>query len=287
MRPSTTATDRGEGLASPRRLAAIVTPMTSLRLIPVPALRDNYIWLMVDAGGNAIAVDPGDAEPVLSVLASQQLRLRTILLTHHHHDHVGGVAGLLNHAAAEVYAPVDARISQVTHRVSDGERIVLPLPAVSLDVLAVPGHTLSHVAYHGDGVLFSGDTLFSLGCGRLFEGSPAQMLASLQRLAALPAHTQVCCGHEYTLENGHFASSVEPNNPDLAMRIAQARSLRAQSMPTLPSSLAEELACNPFLRTDTSILAALLDAQLPAGADSTARFALLRRLKDDFRIPSA
>ena len=261
--------------------------MTSLRLIPVPALRDNYVWLMADADGNALAIDPGDAEPVLACLASQQLRLRAILLTHHHHDHTGGVAGLLEHAAVDVYAPVDARISQVSHRVNDGERIVLPLPAVSFEVLAVPGHTLSHVAYHGDGVLFSGDTLFSLGCGRLFEGTPAQMLASLQRLAALPADTLICCGHEYTLDNGQFASSVEPDNAALAARIAQARALRAQALPTLPSRLAEELACNPFLRTDTPALAAYLDVQLPPGADPVARFALLRRLKDDFRAPAA
>ncbi len=254
----------------------------TLHLEPLPALADNYIWLLHDDHGHAVVVDPGDASVVETALASRQLRLRAILLTHHHDDHVGGAGELNRRHGAEVFAPVDARI-QVTHReVVDGELIRLDQPAVQFRVLAVPGHTLSHVAYAGEGLLFCGDTLFSMGCGRLFEGSPAQMLASLDRLSDLPEQTQVCAGHEYTATNGRFARTIEPDNPLLQQRVAAVAKLRAGKRPTLPVPLATELATNPFLRTDAQAVIDWCSRQDSTVKDRTARFAMLRNAKDAF-----
>jgi hydroxyacylglutathione hydrolase len=257
--------------------------MTDPSLIALPALADNYIWLLADAHGDALVVDPGDAAPVRDALARRQLRLRAILLTHHHPDHVGGAAELAAATGARTYAPHDARIAHADARVDDGDVVALDAPALRFDVLAVPGHTRSHVAYHGHGLLFCGDTLFSIGCGRLFEGTPAQMLASLDRLAALPGDTRVCCGHEYTLANAAFARTLDPHNAALAAQIERARALRAQGRPTLPTTLADERAANPFLRVDAPALAAALGAQ----ADRVERFAELRRRKDVYREPAA
>jgi hydroxyacylglutathione hydrolase len=252
-----------------------------LHLVPLPALADNYIWLMHDNDGNAIVVDPGDAAVAEHALTTRQLRLRAILLTHHHPDHVGGTAALRLQHGVPVYAPVDGRIHAATDRVQDGDLIQLAAPQAVFEVIAVPGHTISHVAFVGAGVLFCGDTLFSLGCGRLFEGTPAQMLGSLDRLSALPSDTQVCAGHEYTEANGRFARSVEPDNRALQERLQDVAALRTRQLPTLPVALADELATNPFLRVDTEAVGAWA-ARHGVGTDRVARFAALREAKNGF-----
>ncbi len=252
-------------------------------LEPLPAFADNYIWTLRDApAGAPVVVDPGDAAPVLGLCDRLGVAPAALLLTHHHPDHVGGAATLLQRwPTLPVFAPEDGRIDLPCRRVGDGD--VAVAGPWRFEVLAVPGHTRSHVAFHGHGLLFCGDTLFSLGCGRLFEGTPGQMLASLDRLAALPGATRVCCGHEYTLANAAFAAAVDPANPALRRRTEEARAMRDRHRPTLPATLAGERDANPFLRIDEG---AVLDAV--AGylgrppVDRVDAFAALRRWKDGF-----
>lgn len=252
-----------------------------LHITPLPALTDNYIWLINDDMGHAVVVDPGDAAVVESALSERRLTLKAILLTHHHDDHIGGVAALRQRFDVPTYAPVDDRIATGTHRVKDDDVVELDQPRCRFRVLSVPGHTLSHVAYFGAGALFCGDTLFSLGCGRLFEGTPSQMLASLDRLAALPAGTLICGGHEYTQANARFARTIEPHNADLRARSDAVAHLRAQGLPTLPVPLANELTCNPFLRTDTAEVMSWCRQQGVSG-ERAERFAAVRAAKDAF-----
>lgn len=255
----------------------------SIQPEPLPALSDNYIWLLPGDGDAVVVVDPGETAPVLDALARDRRRPAAILLTHHHHDHIGGSAALLQaFPGLPVFAPEDPRIDLPCTRVGDGD--VAAAAGLRFEVIAVPGHTVSHVAFLGAGVLCCGDTLFSLGCGRLFEGTPAQMLASLVRLAALPADTRVCCGHEYTLANGAFARLVDPDNGALDARLQEATAMRERGLPTLPSTIGAELAANPFLRVDAPAVRASVQDWLGADpGDRTGTFAALRRWKDGFR----
>ena len=217
-----------------------------LEIVPLPAFQDNYIWTLRD-GKRAAVVDPGNAKPVADYLAREGLALAGILATHHHPDHVGGVAELAAKWKVPVFGPKGEPIPSLTHPVGQDDPVDIPGLA-AFTVLDIPGHTRAHVAYYGLGSLFCGDTLFACGCGRVFEGTPAQMLASLTRLAALPDETRVYCGHEYTLANIRFARTVDPGNAALAAREKRAKALRAADRPTLPSTLGEERATNPFLR---------------------------------------
>ena len=252
-----------------------------MHVVPLPALADNYIWLLHDDNGHAVVVDPGESAPVETALAKRSLRLQAILLTHHHNDHIGGVTALLQRHRVPVYAPRDERIP-ADHRLGDGDALALDLPHARFEIIEIPGHTRSHIAYVGEGLLLCGDTLFSLGCGRLFEGTPAQMVASLDRLAALPGDLRVCCAHEYTAANGCFAATVEPHNAALAARRQQVEDLRGHDQPSLPVPLATELATNPFLRVDSDEVMDWCRRHGAAG-NRVARFAALRAAKDVFR----
>lgn len=252
-----------------------------LEVEPISAFRDNYIWALHGQGAVAF-VDPGDAAPILAWLAKRRLKPVAILITHHHSDHTGGVSELTKRFPMPVCGPAEAT-PHVDHPVSDGATLELPDLAAALQVLAVPGHTLGHLAYLGQDALFCGDTLFSCGCGRVFEGTPAMMLASLERLAALPDATQVYCAHEYTLANLAFARHVDPDNPHLAAWQDAALALRRAGRPTLPVSLGAERLRNPFLRCGDSgfrmHLEAVLEAPLPT---PEAAFATLRAAKNAF-----
>jgi hydroxyacylglutathione hydrolase len=254
-------------------------------LIPIPAFADNYLWLLHD-GKRALVVDPGDAEPVLRALAQHTLQLESILVTHHHADHTGGVDVLRQACGAKVYGPATECIPQPFTPLQGGDTA----NALGLDfqILDVPGHTAGHIAYYAQNVdgkplLFCGDTLFSGGCGRLFEGTPAQMLASLDKLAALPGNTAVCCTHEYTLSNLRFALAVEPGNVDLVAYQARCIGLREAGQPTLPTSISQELLINPFLRTrQATIMAAARRFDASAHDDNTV-FAAIRQWKNQFK----
>lgn len=256
-----------------------------LRVTPVRAFSDNYIWLIhAPAGDRRVAVvDPGDARPVLETLAREGLELAAILLTHHHFDHVGGVAGLLERHPAPVYGPADRRIGNVDHVLGEGDVATIEALALRFEVYEVPGHTIGHIAFYGHGALFCGDTLFSGGCGRLFEGTPGQMVASLDKLAALPGETRVYCAHEYTAANLRFARAVEPDNAAVTSYAERVRALREADRPSLPSTLELEREVNPFLRCH---LASVREtAQSRSGRpldDRVAVFATVREWKDSF-----
>ena len=253
-----------------------------LDITAIPAFGDNYIWLLT-AGGRACAVvDPGDADPVLEVLESQGLDLRYILLTHHHPDHTAGVGDLLEKYDARVFGPDDKRIPVTHDTCTEGDLIEMPDLNAAFRVLEVPAHTRTHIAFYGENVLFSGDTLFSIGCGRLFEGSADDMQRSLDKLAALPAMTRVYCAHEYTQSNCAFALQVEPENTELRARADEVNRLRAAGRITLPTTLGGELAANPFMRTrEKSVLDAARRID-PNAVPGSSVMAVIRTWKDRF-----
>lgn len=257
-----------------------------LEIRPVRAFRDNYLWLAHDEDGGAFVVDPGDAEPVQQALETSGLTLRAIVVTHHHFDHTGGVRQLAERWSAPVYGPRNPAIEGITRPVDDGDRV--EVLGTTFDVIAVPGHTLDHVAYFaadadGGPVLFCGDTLFAGGCGRLFEGTAEQMHASLSRLAALPPATRVYCAHEYTLANLRFARAVEPGNAALEARLARDEARRERDEPTVPTTVGEELETNPFLRcSEPAVIRAAAERDREPPAAGAATLAIIRRWKDEF-----
>ncbi|EDX90227.1 hydroxyacylglutathione hydrolase [Alcanivorax sp. DG881] len=252
--------------------------------IAIPAFNDNYIWAFHQQD-QCVVVDPGDAAPVERYLSENGLTLSALLITHHHPDHVGGIAALIRDRDIPVYGPAAESIPAMSHPLRDGDTLTPAGTDLSFSVMAVPGHTLGHIAFinAAQGWLFCGDTLFAGGCGRLFEGTPEQMLHSLRRLAALPDTTQVFCAHEYTQANLTFAAAVTPEDPAVQARLQAVIDLRQKGKISLPSTLAEEKATNPFLRSDDKDLKDSCQRHEPGCGDSDMQcFAALRRWKDNF-----
>lgn len=253
-----------------------------LNIIPIPAFKDNYIWMLHDHQ-HVVVVDPGDVAPVLAYLNLHKLKLAAILCTHHHNDHVGGVCKLVELYNVPVYGPQLEDIPCVSHMLGDGDVIEIQELKIKLSVIDIPGHTLGHIAYLGTGYVFCGDTLFGCGCGRLFEGTATQLFHSLQRLANLPDETKVYCGHEYTEANIRFAQVCEPDNARLKQRQADVQALRAAGRPTLPSTIALEKATNPFLRcAEPSVIATTVSMTQIKETDETSIFTALRTWKNNF-----
>ncbi len=261
----------------------------TVKIRPIPAFNDNYIWLLQqDHNPKVCVVDPGDATPVLALLAAEALTLETILITHHHADHIGGVPRLREaFPEVQVYGPQSAKINCLTHTVKQDQ--TLRVLGIEFTVLEVPGHTLDHIAYFAPAkdsqapILFCGDTLFAAGCGRMFEGTAPMMLASLQKLSSLDPDTRVYCAHEYTLANLHFALAAEPSNQDLQARMDTTTRIRQAQKPSLPSTIAWENRTNPFLRCHKEVVAQTVAAHNHVEVqDVTATFAQLRAWKDNF-----
>ncbi len=252
-------------------------------IFAIPAFSDNYIWCLHDAE-HALVVDPGDAAPVIRALQEKQLNLTYILITHHHFDHTGGVEGLIAaYPDAVVYGPKNLKISGIDQRLTEGESLFLHHPEIELKVLETPGHTMDHIVFYNDELLFCGDTLFSGGCGRMFEGTPEVFYRSLQKLSRLPEKTKVYCTHEYTLANLAFASHVDPENISLQEYQTWATAQRDNDQITLPSSIAKQKQVNPFLRCDNTAIKKNIESLMNLSTHSEVDvFAALRRYKDDF-----
>lgn len=255
----------------------------TVQIIPIPALQDNYIWILIDEKRQVWVVDPGEAAPVLDYLKAERCTLKGILITHHHADHTGGVKALLQYQAVPVFGSYLSKIESVTQPLRELDQIQLSESWPKFQILEIPGHTLDHLAFIAPGMLFCGDTLFAAGCGRVFEGTASQMYTSLQKLAVLPDSIQVYCAHEYTLANLRFAMQVEPQNPRLAERMQRVQVLRDQDLPSLPSLLKEEKETNPFLRCEEA--AVIASASEKAGKrlqDPVEVFTALRTWKSKF-----
>lgn len=252
---------------------------------PIRAFSDNYIWMIhgLRDRTQVAVVDPGDARPVIATLESRGLRLGAILVTHHHFDHVGGVAELRRRYNADVIGPAGETIPECSRSVRGGERVKVAAIEAEFDVLDIPGHTRGHIAFVGHGALFCGDTMFSAGCGRLFEGTPEQMTRSLSSLRDLPMETRVFCGHEYTVNNLRFALAVEPDNVPAREYLEKARGLRAKGEPTLPSTMALEIKVNPFLRCRQPTVKKSAEQHAGRALDDEVEvFATIRQWKDGF-----
>jgi hydroxyacylglutathione hydrolase len=257
----------------------------AIQVLPITAFKDNYIWGLVHEETNrCIIVDPGEVKPVLSFIKRLNLSLDALFITHHHWDHTNGIKGILKTHAAPVYGPAKEKVLRVTHPVDEGDTVELANWPIVFKVLAIPGHTLGHIAFHGGGLLFCGDTLFSAGCGRLFEGTAEQMLDSLHKLSRLPNETKIYCGHEYTLSNLHFAQAIEPNNPHIKEYLEQVRQLRQKNLPSLPAELANERLVNPFLRCDNpEIISRIKKHSGQTFSSSAETFAYLRQWKNNYK----
>jgi hydroxyacylglutathione hydrolase len=247
---------------------------------PILALKDNYIWAIInEAQQSVVIVDPGDAQPVLQFLSANHLSLEAIFITHHHWDHTNGIADLKSIYDVPVFASAKEKIHAATFPLNDNDEF--GTAAYHFKVLAIPGHTLGHIAYYSPGIVFTGDTLFAAGCGKLFEGTAEQMHHSLLKLAALPDDTQVYCGHEYTLNNLHFANTVDPSNQSIVERISKVKEMRDQNLPSLPSTIAEEKATNVFLRCDQPAIIHAAEKYIGHTLhDPVEVFASLRKWKD-------
>jgi hydroxyacylglutathione hydrolase len=261
----------------------------SVTVLHADAFEDNYIWLIVAAVPSdyesrpVIIIDPGDENPVLEFIRRESLKPVAILCTHHHWDHVGGASSIAQQFDIPVYGPVEENIPAVTHPVGDGDVINEPETGLQFKVLSVPGHTKGHIAYYGDNMLFCGDTLFSAGCGRLFEGTAEQMMSSLNKIAALPDVTRIYCAHEYTVANLRFALMIDPDNKDLQQYADRANKLRQKDQPTIPSTLALEKDINPFLRSGTAAIKNAAEKHHGSQLnDEVSVFSEVRRWKDNF-----
>lgn len=255
-----------------------------IKINPISALKDNYIWAIVNIQQqSALIVDPGEAAPVLNYLKNNHLRLDGILITHHHWDHVNGAASIIAQHPAPVFGSEICQYSGLTQRVTEKTPLKVNEHFPSFNIIKIPGHTLDHIAYFTQEALFCGDTLFTAGCGRLFEGTAEQMYSSLQKLAALPEQTPIYCGHEYTLSNLQFAQAVEPNNPQILERIQQVNQLRKQGLPTVPATLLEEKQTNPFLRCQSTELIQQVEKQVKRQLNTPIEvFKELREWKNNF-----
>ena len=253
-----------------------------LDIIPIPALKDNYIWILHNRQ-HAVVVDPGDAAPVRAYLNAHELLLTAILCTHHHHDHTGGISELVQVYNVPVYGPQHENVPCISRRLGEGDAVELAEFNIKLEVIDIPGHTRGHIGFAWAGGVFCGDTLFGCGCGKLFEGTAAQLLYALQRLAKLPDDTPVYCGHEYTEANIRFALVCEPTNTKLQQRQSATLALRAAGRPSLPSTIALEKATNPFLRcAEPEVIAAVLRKTPTQQTDEISIFTALRTWKDSF-----